>query len=176
MSPRAPSRLESGALFSGQPQGPGAWFEPRWHVMNKRGRAVCEPPSPEPPTPSSSSHVCPRLPPAATSGEEPCRALSGRPAGTLGGGGGAAGRPAWWVPGSLCREPSASYRGGAGGARVPRRGPAHQAVSRLSHEDLPSQAGEPHSWGKSPHLYRISWGPALAEGLILPNSLTTQHL
>ena len=111
------------------------------------------------------------------------QSLSGHPAGTLGGGGGAAGRPrqalprpAWWAPGSLCREPSASYRGGAGGARVPRRGSAPQAVSRLSHEDLPSQAGSPCSWEKSPHLYRISWGPALAEGLILPNSLTVPSI
>lgn len=73
-------------------------------------------------------------------------------------------------------EEELAVQGGCGSARVPRPGSAHQTVSRLSHEDLPSQAGAPHSWGKSPHLYRISWGPALAEGLILPNSLTVPSI
>lgn len=155
-------------------------------MMNKRGSALCEPPSPEPPSPSSSSWLCPRLPHTATSGEEPCRALSGRLARTLEAGGErrrkAAGRAlsrlAWGAPCSLrpralslSQRRSWQLREAAGVL-----GLAHQALSRLRPEDLLSHAGALHSWGKSPHLYRILWGPALAEGLILPNCLTVPSI
>lgn len=154
--------------------------------MNKRGSALCEPPSPEPPSPSSSSWLCPRLPHTATSGEEPCRALSGRLARTLEAGGErrrkAAGRAlsrlAWGAPCSLwprafslSQRRSWQLREAAGVL-----GLAHQALSSLRPEDLLSHAGALHSWGKSPHLYRILWGPALAEGLILPNCLTVPSI